>query len=181
MKRVIVWGGGIVLVGVIALGVLAAVIPFPSAPASLHGWWPVPIACAGPRCVTYRELSRVVRAAGSQATPEELLSILLSRQVLRQVARRTGISVASVDVDTALAVIRATTNEARGLREFLDLTYAGGIESPELRRGLEDLLLGGKLQAAGFGNVWLLPEAPRIRVFHIGYRFEKKTHMIVRR
>lgn len=176
-RMLAVFGAGL-FVALLGLWVVAAVVPIPAAPLRLHGWWPLPLACVGARCVSYQALA--ARAAADLLGPVDLLSRVVMQEALQQVARSHGLSVTDRELDTALSAIDAAVIGSPELKVFLEQSFQG-LQSPRLKEGMKDLLLRQKLRAVGLKDIWALPHAPRVIVLHARYRWDDRAHAVVPR
>jgi hypothetical protein len=167
------------LVVLLFLEGIAATSPLLEAPWNLHVWWPAPVACAGFRCVTFRQLAGFVGRTEGKVSPTELLTRLLARGADRAVAGRTGLAVSDDEINEALSSVERAAREDTGLRSFLDLTY-GNTESEAFREGFRDLLLARKVATVGV-DVWARPWAPTILVLHTRYAWNAGEHRVVTR
>ncbi|TSC64190.1 MAG: hypothetical protein G01um1014106_240 [Parcubacteria group bacterium Gr01-1014_106] len=177
MKRI---APGLVLsVGVLGIFFESLAVAFPiyRAPLALHTWWPLPVACAGVHCVTYRQWTALMRQAEFAEDEETLLTELLTARAAALVARRTGLSVSEAEVDEALRPVRITTASEPAITRFL-AARAINVQSPGFRTGLVDMLLRAKLAATGISDVWTHPAAPSVTVFHVRYRWDENARSI---
>lgn len=159
---------------------LAAASPFPDAPFRVHVWSPVPVACAGLRCVTYRGWAGAARKAGNTHDRLPLLAEMLASRAAPVVARRSGLRVPPSEVDAALRAVEELAADDPSLKALLSATY-GDLRGSRFRQGLTDLLLREKLRAAGFSTAWESPAAPPVMVLSARYRWDAATHRVVAR
>lgn len=176
------FGTVILAAGLLALALegVAVAAPLLRAPWSLHAWWPVPVACAGLRCVTYRQLADFARREVGEVSPAELLTRLLTREAQRTVARRTGLAVSEEELGEALESVERASGEDVRFRSFLELTY-GNTRSEGFRENFRDLILARKLAAVGVRDVWASPRAPAVKVLHARYVWSARERQIVPR
>lgn len=174
------------LLGVLVL--LAAAAALPVSGSSIHWFLPLPVACAGARCVPYREWVGAIRRA-EQGTPGTVLSVqdrlrllteLLTADAATTVARRTGLSVSDADVEQTLKAIDQVSADHQDVRRLLETLY-GDLQDPQFRRGMRDLLLRQKLSASGIPNVWTHATAPTVTVLHLRYRWDADAFRVVER
>jgi len=175
-----VWVSSMVFVGAVTVTALAMTYPLWTAPLRTQTWTPLPLVCIGIRCLTYRGIFASVRESGQQVPPADLLTRLVRREALRQVARNTGLGVAYADIQTALKTIDETLRQKPELGAFVLSTY-GSPRASQLQEGMTDLLLSQKLSAAGIKDIWSLPETPEIYVLHWRYRWDDREHRIFAR
>lgn len=192
MKRLFTFFVGACLVCIVALWVVLAFSPLSGNPSGPLGtWFPLPIACAGRRCVTYRAWAAVVtRVRSSQPAPDtaelssaraaSLLTELLTSRAVGIVARRAGLTVTESEVDAALKTVTTVAADERSLQQFLVEQY-GDLMNPGFRSGMRDLLTRTKLAAAGISDVWMDPGAPWVLMLHARNWWNPTTHRVVAR
>ena len=171
--------------GLLVFGILTAVFegvaaltPLRRAPLRLHDWWLLPAACADVRCVTYRQWSALVRRSGTaERDASEILTQLLTTRAALLVARRSGLAVSDGEVDAALRALGTTAASEPAIERFL-AARAVDLGSGEFRGGMRELMLQGKLAAAGVTDVWKHPAAPSVTVFHARYRWDGRAHQV---
>lgn len=172
--------GSILVVGLCvgALEGLAVAFPIQEAPLKLHDWWPFPVACAGVRCVTYRQWSELIKqAASSEDTSAALLTELLTARAAALVARRSGLSVTKEEIENAARALNITTASEPAITQFL-AARAINPQSSAFRSGLVDMLLRAKLAATGITDVWAHPAAPSVTIFHTRYQWNASAHSV---
>lgn len=169
------------LLGVVgAAWVAAAVTVVPRAPFGVDAWLPVPVACAGARCVTYTSWTRLIGRAGTALEPVDILTNLLTARAALTVGRRAGVNISSAEVRAAVAAIETQAEQDQSFRQLLSTEYQG-TWSRAFRAGLSDLLLRRKLAAAGIADVWAHPAAPTVTIIHLRYRWDARGHRLVER
>lgn len=172
---------GLVLCGGLALWVLAALRPVPTAPLAVQRWLPLPFACADARCVTYLGLARVAARAGP-ADAADLLTALLTNRAAELVARRSGLTASREEVEAAAAAIADAAHSQPDLGAYLDQEYGPRmLEQPSFRSGLRTILLRQKLAAAGVSSPWAHPAAPVVTILHFRYRWDATKQRVVER
>lgn len=188
MKRTVL--GGVLVVGLCvgALESLAVAFPIQQAPLNIHDWWPFPVACAGARCVTYRQWTGLIKqaalpteqAGSSEDTDAMLLTELLTARAAALVARRSGLGVTTEEIENAARALHITTASEPAITQFL-AARAINPQSSAFRSGLVDMLLRAKLAATGITDVWAHPAAPSIAIFHARYRWDESARQVVSR
>lgn len=172
----------LVLFGGMALWVLAALRPIPTAPLAVQRWLPLPLACADARCVTYVGLARVAARVGQTDGAADLLTALLTNRAVVLVARRSGLTASREEVEAAAAAIADAARSQPDLRAYLVQEYGSQmLEQPSFRSGLRTILLRQKLAAAGVSSPWVHPAAPVVTILHARYRWDATKQQVVER
>lgn len=178
MKRVVLrgllYGMGLTLA---ALPATAALTRPPEGPLGVHRWMPLPVACVGVSCVTYRRWSRALHA--TDASSMDVLSTLLEERVGETVAHREGIRITSAEIDQVARTLIQATQEIPGGGSVLRELY-GADPDRAIRERAASFLLRQKLTVAGIPSPWdadRLP--PLITVWNPHLRWDPVRHTIV--
>lgn len=179
MKRLGAWAVVVLVVTGLGVWLVAATAVVPEAPFGIQRWLPLPVACVGGRCITYRAWTALI-AQASPGDQTDLLTEFLTGRASGMVARRTGLAIANSEIEEALKTIDTLARDDGGLQRFLAAQY-GDLRSPRFRAGLRDVLTRAKLTAAGTPNAWDHPAAPWVVVLHFRYRWDPHAHQVVAR
>ncbi len=172
--------GFLVLVAAVGgLSLLAAGTLMPG-PAALHRVLPLPVACVDARCVTYARWARLTGRGAPEASPERVLTELLTSHAASLISRRSGLSVTEAELAAARSHVEAVLSTDAALRAYVTATY-GDTSAAGFRNGLRDLLLRQKLAAAGVSSLWTHPAAPVVSILHFRYRWDAKSGEVRRR
>ncbi len=165
---------------IILIVAVVSLFPYPRAPLGLQVWMPIPIACAGYSCVTYRELSALVNKNVSKGDPEKILTALILRRATGVVANYEKIRVSKQDAEQTIETIEKTMESVPGGKRILDETY-GNAFAGVAKNDIISLLQRQKMQALGIDSPWDSEYAPKITVWNIGMKWDNERKQIVER
>lgn len=177
MKKTI----GVLLFGILAvavvIGAIAALIPVSGRIGAFQRQLPLPVACVGLFCVSYRDLAADLDRS-PDAAPIDILSRRLEERAFSLVAFRQGIRVSESDISRAVGGAReAVLSVPEGnavVRDLYGVTWEASLAS-----AFETLLLREKLQAEGISSPWSATPAPTVTVWNVHLRWDSTTHQIV--
>jgi len=166
-----------VLAAVVLMGAVAAFTPVSGTQRAFHRWVPLPIACVGLSCLSYRDLAHDLDR-NPDASPPEVLTRRLEERALSLVAFREGIRVSDDDISGAVSGAReAVLGVPDGNSVVRDL-YGAGWEA-SLASAFQTLLLREKLHAQGITSPWSATPAPTVTVWNMHLRWDPTSHQIV--
>lgn len=169
----------ILFVGVIGLFAMVSFFEYPNAPLDLHQIAPLPVACAGYSCVTYRELSETMRK-NSQSSYEKALSSLLFQRTVSVVASYEKIRITKEDSEQAMNSIEKTLTAIPGGTRVLNETYGNNFKDIA-KKDILSLLQRAKMQALGISSPWESKYTPSITVWNRFLRWDENGKSIVRK
>lgn len=167
--------GLVAVVGVI--GGVAALLPVSAQLDSFHRRLPLPIACVGLSCLSYRDLAEDLERA-PDATLLDLLTRRLEERALSLVAFREGIRVSDTDIARAVAATEGAVAGAPNGNAVLKDLYGPAWKS-SLASAFQTLLLREKLHAEGIPSPWSATPVPTVTVWNVHLRWDPTAHRVV--
>jgi hypothetical protein len=153
--------------------------PYLSAPFSLHNWVPLPVACAGYYCVTYREWTQTIGRSGIESKPEVVLSALLLDKATQTTAYYEKVRISKEDIKQASLAVEETINAIPGGKNMLNEIYGGKSATYLSEKGIKAILLREKMSALGIESPWVSKYAPNVTVWNIGLKWDEVSRSVV--
>jgi hypothetical protein len=166
MKNVATWLVYVFLLGGLSVFLLSALYRYPSAPFGLHEWLPMPIACGGYSCITYRDLTIAKNNDSTNRSTEVILSAMMLDRVYRTVANFEKIRISEKEIDQARNAVTTTLKAIPGGENVMNEVYGKEAEKMLTGNDFTFLLLKEKLSALGVEDPWKSKYAPKITVWN---------------
>jgi len=176
MKNIIAWFVCIFLFFSFTAFMIATFYQYPSAPFGIQEWLPLPIACGGYSCISYRDLTIAKKKDSTNKSTEAILSAMMLNRVYHTVANFEKIRISQKEIDQARSAVESTLKAIPGGENVINEVYgkeAGNVLSSE---DFSFLLLKEKLSALGINDPWKSKNAPKITVLNwwIGWNDSQK-------
>jgi len=164
MKNTIAWFVCVFLLVLLALFSVSALYKYPDAPLGIHEWLPMPIACGGYSCVTYRDLTIAKKKDSTQKSTEVILSAMILDRVYRTVANFEKIRISEKEIEQARNAVETTLKAIPGGENVINEVYGKEASNVLTSEDFTFLLLKEKLSALGIDDPWKSKYAPKITV-----------------
>jgi hypothetical protein len=181
MKNVIAWFICVFLVGVLSVFLVSALYQYPNAPLGLHKWLPMPVACAGYSCITYRDLTIAKNNDLTNKPTEIILSAMMLDRVYRTVANFEKIRISEKEINQARDAVGTTLKAIPGGENVMSEVYGKGANKVLTSDDFTFLLLKEKLSALGIENPWKSKYAPKITVWNWWIKWDDSKNQFVLR
>lgn len=181
MKKFGIAGVWVVIILVGAVFGVVSIFPYPTAPFGLQQWAPLPVACAGYSCVTYREWTQAINRDSGGKKPAVILSALVLDKATQIVAYYEKVRISNADIKQAGNAVEKTINAIPGGKNMLNQAYGGNAAVYLSEKGIGAILLREKLSAIGVTNPWQSKYAPTVTVWNVGLKWDAVSKSIVTR
>lgn len=172
---------GLLIVFVVIVFGVVSFVKYPNAPINMQKWVPLPVACAGYSCVTYRQWNNAIARDTSGKKPEVILSALIFDRATQMVAYYEKIRVSKAEISQTQSSIEKTIKAIPGGKNMINQAYGGDSDLYLAADGIRGVLLRSKLMALGISNPWESKYAPKITVLNIGFKWDKKNKQIIKK